>query len=35
MSKCAFAKREFSYLGYVFSDKGVSTCPAKVKAIFD
>jgi hypothetical protein len=34
MSKCSFAKREISYLGYVISDKGVSTCPAKVKAVF-
>jgi hypothetical protein len=27
MSKCAFATREISYLGYVISSRGVSTCP--------
>jgi hypothetical protein len=31
--KCSFAKRQISYLGYVISDKGVSTCPSKVNAV--
>jgi hypothetical protein len=31
--KCSFAKRRISYLGYVISDKGVSTCPSKVNAV--
>jgi hypothetical protein len=31
--KCAFAKREIAYLGYVISEQGVATCPKKVKAI--
>jgi hypothetical protein len=29
-SKCSFAKREISYLGYIISVAGVSTCPDKV-----
>jgi hypothetical protein len=35
LSKCAFAKREISYLGFVISDKGVSTCPGKIKAVLE
>jgi hypothetical protein len=31
--KCSFAQRQISYLGYVISDQGVSTCPGKVKAV--
>jgi hypothetical protein len=31
LSKCAFATREVAYLGYVISEKGVSTCPIKSK----
>jgi hypothetical protein len=33
LSKCAFAQRQVSYLGYVISEKGVSTDPGKVSAI--
>jgi hypothetical protein len=33
--KCSFAQRQISYLGYVISDQGVSTCPSKVKAVAD
>jgi hypothetical protein len=33
LSKCAFAKREIAYLGYVISEQGVATCPKKVKAV--
>jgi hypothetical protein len=32
-SKCSFAQREISYLGYVISVAGVSTCPAKVQDV--
>jgi hypothetical protein len=32
-SKCSFAKREIAYLGYVISEKGVSTCLAKVTVV--
>jgi hypothetical protein len=31
--KCSFARRQIAYLGYVISDKGVSTCPNKVTAV--
>jgi hypothetical protein len=34
-SKCSFARREISYLGYVISEKGVSTSPAKVQAVLE
>jgi hypothetical protein len=34
-SKCAFAKREISYLGYVISERGVTTCPDKIKVVSD
>jgi hypothetical protein len=30
LSKCTFAKREISYLGYVISSNGVATCPKKI-----
>ncbi|CAO2169811.1 unnamed protein product [Urochloa humidicola] len=33
LSKCVFAQREISYLGYVISEKGVGTDPTKVSAI--
>jgi hypothetical protein len=33
MSKCSFALREITYLGYVISEKGVATCPDKVHAV--
>ena len=33
MSKCTFAQSKVGYLGYVITDKGVSTDPAKVEAI--
>lgn len=33
LSKCTFAQREISYLGYVISEKGVSTDPSKISAI--
>jgi hypothetical protein len=33
--KCSFAQRQISYLVYVISDQGVSTCPSKVKAVAD
>jgi hypothetical protein len=35
LSKCSFATREISYLGYIISDAGVSTCPDKIKAVAD
>jgi hypothetical protein len=31
--KCSFARRQIAYLGYVISDKGVSTCPNKVTTV--
>lgn len=34
-SKCAFAKREISYLGHIISNKGVATDPAKIAAVVD
>ncbi|WVZ69420.1 LOW QUALITY PROTEIN: hypothetical protein U9M48_018208 [Paspalum notatum var. saurae] len=33
LSKCAFAKQEISYLGYVVSYKGVSTDPKKIDTV--
>jgi hypothetical protein len=33
MFKCSFATRQISYLGYVISEQGVSTCPDKVKVV--
>jgi hypothetical protein len=35
MAKCAFAKREITYLGYVISEKALATCPKKVQAVAD
>jgi hypothetical protein len=35
LSKCAFAKREISYLGYVIIEKGVATSVDKVAAVAD
>jgi hypothetical protein len=35
LSKCSFAKREIAYLGYVISEKGVATCPYKVKVVVE
>jgi hypothetical protein len=35
MSKCSFATREISYLGYIISSKGVATCPDKVSVILN
>lgn len=32
-SKCSFAQRSVSYLGYVISEQGVSTDPAKISAV--
>uniref|UniRef100_A0A8R7Q5N4 Reverse transcriptase domain-containing protein n=1 Tax=Triticum urartu TaxID=4572 RepID=A0A8R7Q5N4_TRIUA len=33
LSKCTFAQNKVEYLGYVVTDKGVSTDPAKIEAI--
>jgi hypothetical protein len=33
MFKCSFATRQISYLGYVISEQGMSTCPDKVKVV--
>jgi hypothetical protein len=33
LSKCSFAQRTISYLGYVISEQGVATCPDKVQAV--
>jgi hypothetical protein len=33
LSKCSFADREISYLGYVISERGVATCLDKVVAV--
>lgn len=33
LSKCKFAQRSFAYLGHVISEKGLSTDPAKIRAI--
>jgi hypothetical protein len=33
MFKCSFARREISYLGYIISSNGVSTCPDKIVAM--
>jgi hypothetical protein len=35
LSKCAFATREVVYLVYVISEKGVSTCPDKIRAVVE
>jgi hypothetical protein len=35
MSKCSFATREISYLGYIISRKGDATCPDKVTAVLN
>jgi hypothetical protein len=35
LSKCSFDKREITYMGYVISEKGVTTCPDKVKALVE
>jgi hypothetical protein len=35
LSKCAFAIREISYLGYIISEKGVSTSPDKIKDVLE
>jgi hypothetical protein len=32
-SKCSFAQREISYLGFLVSEQGVATCPSKVQAV--
>jgi hypothetical protein len=34
-SKCEFMKNSVEYLGHIVSDKGVSTDPAKIKAVRD
>jgi hypothetical protein len=34
-SKCSFAQREISYLGYLISEVGVSTCPKKIQSVLD
>jgi hypothetical protein len=33
MSKCSFAQRQITYLGYIISAERVSTCPDKIKAV--
>jgi hypothetical protein len=33
MSKCTFAARQITYLGFVINEQGVSTCLEKVQAI--
>jgi hypothetical protein len=33
LTKCAFDKTQISYLGYVISAQGVSTCPDKIRTI--
>jgi hypothetical protein len=33
LSKCSFASREISYLGYVIIEKAVATCPDKVNVV--
>jgi hypothetical protein len=33
LSKCTFAKKEISYLGYIINAKGASTCPNKITAV--
>jgi hypothetical protein len=33
MTKCSITLKEISYLGYVISRHGVSTCPAKIQAV--
>jgi hypothetical protein len=35
LSNCAFAKRKISYLGFVVGDKGVSSCPEKIKVVLE
>jgi hypothetical protein len=35
LSKCDFAKREISYLGFVISDNGVFTYPRKIQAVLE
>jgi hypothetical protein len=33
LSKCSFAQRSLSYLGYVISSEGVSTCSKKITSV--
>jgi hypothetical protein len=33
VSKCTFAAKQITYLGFVIDEQGVSTCPEKVQAI--
>lgn len=35
LSKCQFAQRSVAYLGHIISEKGLSTDPAKIRAIMD
>jgi hypothetical protein len=35
LSMCSFAQRSISYLGFVISSEGVSTCPKKIAAVAD
>ena len=35
LSKCAFARREIDFLGYIVNDRGISVDPAKTAAIND
>ena len=35
LSKCAFAKPEIDFLGYIVNDKGISVDPAKTAAVND
>jgi hypothetical protein len=35
LSKCAFARRHISYVGYLISEAGVAICPDKVKVVVE
>jgi hypothetical protein len=35
LSKCAFAQRQISYLGYIISENGLATCPSKIQVVAD
>jgi hypothetical protein len=35
LSKCAFAQKEISYLGYIISGEGVSTASAKIESVVE
>jgi hypothetical protein len=35
LSKCSFAQRQISYLGYIINENGLANCPNKIKIVVD